>query len=550
MHNSLPPFVDDFQSAVIRLATLQKRGEAGRLLFATVTLLSPDRPPPFPMAGVESQSIGKSGATVFFRRTILTAQAAVEWYRTLGNGDSKTPKPSRNEDIELDKDGVLTITVSNLIDDPIWPNLGFPMGETMLESRWARSNPAPFMGSRPARVHRRFGNADNFDSLLENDKALSFIARRLHINLRDYPEYLGSVALLVPDPIIRKVDGYLIPACDGRGERIFRRFVPRTGKTLNDLKITMFDEQANLLSNFETRDIPTDGILEVDKGSCVGAYGYVVTHPTHGVLLYHPPTVFLRQIGFSAHIVESQIKVNVPLRDSSKSPYTEYTATRSTLSTSSVIGGEPTTPNANVRVAIAASKRAKTASALHYDQRLFRPDSRREAMAFIHSKIGKARERVLIADPYFWGLQIGQYIYAVPNKTVKTMILTSRLPFEGGSEDNTLVDRGSQAPEQSKLVHFKEELNQLKQLGKITLDSRVLQGNPPVLHDRFLVVDNSVWLLGNSLNALGDKRLSMVIRLPNPDEILSELEEMFKKATPFDDYLKECTEAALKGKKK
>ncbi|MDP2815831.1 MAG: VPA1262 family N-terminal domain-containing protein, partial [Rectinemataceae bacterium] len=228
MSNRATPFVDDFQWAVIRLATLQiRRGEAGRLLFATVTLLSPDRPPPSKMVGVESQKLGKSGMAVFFRRTVLSAQAAVEWYRSLGESDSRTPMPSRAEDIEGDKDGVLPITVSDLVDDPLWPSLGLPMGEGLLAQPSGRSTPAPFIGSTSARVHRRFGNTEGIESLLANDTTLAFIARRLHINLRDYPEYLGSVALVVPDPIIKQIDNFLIPASDGRGERIFYRFVSR-----------------------------------------------------------------------------------------------------------------------------------------------------------------------------------------------------------------------------------------------------------------------------------------------------------------------------------
>jgi hypothetical protein len=128
MRNDAVSFVDDFQSAVIRLATLQvKRNEPGRLLFATVTLLLPNRPPPSKMSGVESQSIGKTGMTVFFRQTVLHAQAAIDWYRTLGSADSHTPTPSQPEDIEHKLDG-LPITASDLVDDPLWPNLGLPMG--------------------------------------------------------------------------------------------------------------------------------------------------------------------------------------------------------------------------------------------------------------------------------------------------------------------------------------------------------------------------------------------------------------------------------------
>jgi len=63
----------------------------------------------------------------------------------------------------------------------------------------------------------------------------------------------------------------------------------------------------------------------------------------------------------------------------------------------------------------------------------------------------------------------------------------------------------------------------------------VLPGKSPALHDRFLVVDEEVWFLGNSLNTLG-VRASMIIKLPNPDEVIRKLEEMLKQAVSFNTY--------------
>ena len=65
-----------------------------------------------------------------------------------------------------------------------------------------RSHPAPFIGNSLARVHRRFGSQDGFEMMLADDAAVAFIARRLHIDLRMYREYLGSVALVAPDPML------------------------------------------------------------------------------------------------------------------------------------------------------------------------------------------------------------------------------------------------------------------------------------------------------------------------------------------------------------
>ena len=53
----------------------------------------------------------------------------------------------------------------------------------------------------------------------------------------------------------------------------------------------------------------------------------------------------------------------------------------------------------------------------------------------------------------------------------------------------------------------------------------VLTGTTPAVHDRFLVVDDSVWFSGNSLHTIGD-RAGMVIKLRNSDDIIANLTEI------------------------
>jgi hypothetical protein len=53
---------------------------------------------------------------------------------------------------------------------------------------------------------------------------------------------------------------------------------------------------------------------------------------------------------------------------------------------------------------------------------------------------------------------------------------------------------------------------------------RVMTGTPAV-HDRFLVIDDKVWLTGNSLNSIGD-RAGMMISVPEPSVVVEKLEEV------------------------
>lgn len=56
------------------------------------------------------------------------------------------------------------------------------------------------------------------------------------------------------------------------------------------------------------------------------------------------------------------------------------------------------------------------------------------------------------------------------------------------------------------------------------------------MHDRFLVVDVSVWLLGSSLNEFGS-RGTMLVALPEPDAVTRRIEQAWTQAVPLEVWL-------------
>jgi hypothetical protein len=58
-------------------------------------------------------------------------------------------------------------------------------------------------------------------------EAIAFLRRRLHADLADYTEYLGSLALVVPDPVLRGMHHYFGSEEDKRFERLVYRLLPR-----------------------------------------------------------------------------------------------------------------------------------------------------------------------------------------------------------------------------------------------------------------------------------------------------------------------------------
>ena len=550
-----PEFLAPFKWAVLRVATyVASQTVEPRLLFGSVSLLAPGRPRPKSGQGFDFLKVdhGRQGK-IFFRRTTLTVEDAVKWYRSPSEA-FQTPIPSDNQEIDAKLDGQ-PIIASNFFDDPAWPFLGVPSGSDLLSNLGGPGDPAPFVGSgaESARIHRRFGENTGFQAVVEDPDTISFLKRRLHVDFADYTEYLGSLVLIVPNPILRRINNFIAPATDGNAENLVIRLVPRPGQTVEGLSLTLLERRSSLLSRFEMVSVPKNGLIVLPQQLPVQSSGYVVTHPEQGVLVYHPPIPFLRTINMSLGIVGRKVKVETSKTDSPHSTSARYVVPEISHEIPIVVGENVISDLS--RVFEAEARRERRAQAKRYDQTWFDDDDRDAAIQFIRSRISRARDYVLIADPYFGALQIPQFLHAVPRIDVRFTILTSRLAFEASSaHDNnpqttdddasvesasflTIDSTSSSNPITDKrCAAFSRSMATFKERGMKNASAMVLTGKNPPLHDRFLVIDGSVWFLGNSLNALG-QRASLILQVPDGESVLTRLRKM--KAISFDKYVEQ-----------
>lgn len=538
-------FVGPFDWAVVRLATyFPASANQARLLFGSVSLLTKERPRPPTSRGSDSHKVGKGkSGKVFFRRTVLSAHDAITWYRSAGSNGITTPTPTEPSEVEKQMDGI-ALSPTSFEDDPRWPSLGVPLGTDLFSNAGGPGDPAPFRGSGAPRIHRRFGDNTGFDAVMADVAAISFLKRRLHLDLSDYTEYLGGLALVVPDPILRRVQHFMVPARGNDGpERLVYRLIRRPGQSFDDLKLTILERRSNLLSRFETIDVPADGLVTVESTLPFDQTGYAISHPVQGVIAYQQPRPFIRAVTLSLGIVGRKVRVQVPQTESPLSATESYEVTEFAHETPISVG--EVRHGAAVRVVEAEQRRIRRTAANRYRQTWFDDSQRKEASSFLREQIGKARSSVMVADPYFGALQIAQFLHAVPRTQIDFTILTSRLAFASpraecanASKDDAQHQANSfagPATESKKLESFAKSLATLSKRGMKSVTALVLCGNPPLLHDRFLVIDDEVLFLGNSLNALG-QRASLILGVPDGEPILAKLRAMMRQAQPFEDY--------------
>jgi hypothetical protein len=237
-----------------------------------------------------------------------------------------------------------------------------------------------------------------------------------------------------------------------------------------------------------------------------------------------------------------KVKVQAPRTESPRSRTDTYEVTE--FDHEIPFGAGEERNDALARVIGAEQRRIQRAAAKQYKQTWFDSGQRDEALAFLRQQLARAKVSVMVADPYFGWLQIYQFLQAVPRTQIDFTILTSRLAFESEFADSIAeadedVDEAQVAsaptPEPERLARFTRSLAELGRRGMKSVTALVLSGKTPALHDRFLVIDDEVLFLGNSLNALGE-RASLILSIPDSEPILAKLKAMASTATAFESY--------------
>ena len=182
--------------------------------------------------------------------------------------------------------------------------------------------------------------------------------------------------------------------------------------------------------------------------------------------------------------------------------------------------------------------RLKATSGAREKQHWFRGDIR-EAEEAIHTVLASAKSRAMVVDPYFSADDVDLWLPSVAARGAAVQVLTSK----AGLRQIKLEGLKNALLEKEHLTRLKSKLGvPTRDLNPTTL--RVMRGDQSPIHDRFIVVDDRVWLLGSSLNAFG-KHGTMLVELPLPAEVLPKLERVWtEESDSLDERLAELQGSA------
>lgn len=492
-----------YASAAITLAWMS-RDEQQYLVFGSLEL-APDGDPP-PSALPEQTSSNqlwkpKEPSTLLaVKRLVVTKSQGITWFNDLREGQARFPGASDDRVLEVGQIQSLTP----------WPSL-------------VADSQTPVCGGND-RSYSLYDTSPNqiLNELMDRPECLSWFSERLHIDLDRNRELVGSFHVVAMNPIFDGVGHRLHVDEAGKEYSAIELFI-RPGQTPDMLNLIFAEKN---IQGFVDQQVftPTSRYILVEHQCRNSEAGYAITHRNLGLLVHSSPLPFLREISLTTSIGAGTNRIQVDSDDGENLSY----EIASYHPADPISFGETNRDKKLLeRLSEERHRRKILDEATHLGQVLFKGD-RMAAREKIREIIGTARRRVLIFDPYFGAADLIQFALATPIIGTEVCAITSAKYLKTRNRRKS----GGRAADE-----LEAQLRKIPSSAKIEV--LVLTGKTPPLHDRFLVIDNQVWFSGNSLNKIGE-RLSMLIRLPAPKQILNELEELVRsreKSVPFQEWI-------------
>lgn len=512
---------DAYHSAIVRIATVRDFSEnrPAHLLFASVEMITSSRPVPDTMPVNDKDvpqihKISELKLELAFRKVAMNAAEAVTWYRSLQTQPT-LPIPRCGSD-QGRFDGT-NIQASELTDEPTWPLSSTPLADPSLFGSSDDLYPTPFLGSGayPAKVHRQLAISAPFaEQLSISSKACKWLQRRIHFDISKYSELLGSAIIVIPDPDVRTVSTFMTRDANGN-EHLVGEVRPRYGRSLSGLTLTLFEERFGAMQIFKNFEVHNDLMIAPTIGQLEHT-GFALSHADRGLISQQKAIPYIRNIGLQMNTISRRVRVETQDDRKKDSLPAMHEINEVRRVSDSIVGLETeiqTKQDTASRFYTNAARRRALRNAQNQQLQWF--DKRDAALHFIRGQIGSAREKIMIVDPYADGLDLFNFGHFVTRTDITLKLLTSRLPFENNK---------------AMLESFSNTISTFENRGLPKPEVKILRGRKePPIHDRFLIIDDEVWLSGNSLNAIGS-RASVILKLPDSTDIRIRLEQFFTNA--------------------
>lgn len=348
-------------------------------------------------------------------------------------------------------------------------------------------------------------------------------------DLLNFPELLGNIYIISYNPYFRSVDWTMSRNPYG----VYAHFLTRNQNGFlnvgfsnkNNEGFTEFYRsfKIDLKQHHYFFDLPD----EPDN------FNIHIWDETNNLVYVYDNMRFIKSIAFNMNILSSQLRLTH--RDGGKDTVDKH------INESFTVGEKSQKDNILSSTSQAFSLLEQSLDFAFFDgstDEFKRTENKNRAANFLKKIIARASQSCIIADPYFNLDDLSHYIYTMPQSGVVVRIL--------GSTEFLSSKHDEKKNWESKHLEAKEivkSLNSYKEkTGIENIIFRLLKGKCP-LHDRYVVVDDKIWLIGTSFNEIGN-RACTIIKLPKESsrKLITHLESWFSddtKSISIEEYASE-----------
>ena len=496
----------EYRQAVIHLSWFRD-DQVRHLLFGMVELRPNELPDTVGCLRKDFRAKNKSRKYLHYQRFVLSVPDAIDWYQKVIDGNLILPEDGEK------------LENSKFVQEPPWPHF-VTSNELVFAPDWMHHG---------SRIHFLFPEnilSPEVSEIIGTDKNRAKLEEWLNFDIVEvYPDYLGAICLVAPNPLFRFIEkSHFEQARASAAETVAYKLVARQGQSPNGLRLEVVNERLRGRMTPFVHEFDNNAIVILDFPTEIYKEGRSITHPDYGLLYWHEPLPILRAIHIGMELQRRRKRIQVPDR-SLKQPEYEYIADEVENEREIIVGDPSETSDIIPRLIRAENQRSRQQAANNYDQQWFHREPS-EAAEYVRQKISNARDTVLIVDPYLAGRELLAFGHAVSRPDIDFRILTSTQPLDTASG--------------SKLLNI---LNNTFKTYSKKPEIRILTGKRPPVHDRFLVVDGTVWFSGNSLNTIGECA-GMIVRLPDPEPIIARLDAFWNQAPTLSDWLSKRSASA------
>ena len=502
-------FTEDYDNAAISIVWY-RNDKVRTIVFAFIELLPKEFPEPIEIEE-KSISLNKKGAqrqAFYYKKIKCSVKDALEWYASIQNG----------QDIAFVNGEDMHFFKYDYKEDVQFPNL-------------LVSNKLPYVYGYDNCV--RYNTQYNIEmplnikTLIYETRYRNFINDNINFDIVKHPQYIGSINIAAYNPLIRDVRIRLQSDENTFQEKVLVKIEPRENANLTGLKYVHIEKRLNGYANYKEIEI-TDTTFTISAQNNVEQVAYLIICPKRGIIDCANFCNFVKSIQCSFDIVAGRKNVNVPDKNLKNQMASNY-QTDMISDTSEIVVKDDFKPSEELRSFLLNCEELKKLQKEEENntQRIFY-NNPEEAEEFVRNIIASARKTVVIIDPYFNVRELFNFAFAVKNPKIPIEIITSFIGFKNCENSEKAVQLAQ---------NLLNNIEKYKSYNNIC--SYIMLGDKPAFHDRFIIVDDNVWLSGNSLADIG-KRASILVKLQNPKEILNIHEQIVqdeKKCLPLREWL-------------